>query len=95
MNRCSNVIGFYRMSTGGISGTVANPRIVFAAAIKTKAYGILISHNHPSGNLQPGREIIHLTNKIRNAGVLLGIKVLDHIIVTNEGYYSFNDGENT
>lgn len=91
LNRIKKVIGVYRVSSGGITGTVADPRLIFAAAIKAKASAMVISHNHPSGNLQPSREDIQLTNKIKNAGILLDIKVIDHLIVTSESYYSFRD----
>jgi DNA repair protein RadC len=91
LNRGNKIIGVYRMSTGGISGTVADPRLIFAAAIKAKAQKIITSHNHPSGNLRPSREDINLTDKIQKAGILFGIKVMDHLIVTGDGYYSFKD----
>jgi DNA repair protein RadC len=91
LNRLDKVIGIFRVSTGGITGTVADPRLIFGAAIKAKASGIILSHNHPSGNLNPSREDNALTSKIKNAGNLLDIRVLDHIIVTSDGYYSFAD----
>ncbi len=91
LNRANKVLGIYEVSTGGISGTVADPRVIFAAALKANCCGIIISHNHPSGNLKPSRQDEALTQKIKQAGELLDIKLLDHVIITNESYYSFAD----
>jgi DNA repair protein RadC len=91
LNKANKVLGVYQVSTGGISGTVADPRVVFAAALKANACAIIISHNHPSGNLKPSRQDEDLTLKMKHAGEFLDIKVLDHIIVTSEAYYSFAD----
>ena len=91
MNRANRVLGIYVLSTGGVTGTVADPKLVFIAALKSNSCNIILSHNHPSGNLKPSKADEDLTNKIKQAGILLDIKVLDHIIVTSEGYYSFAD----
>ena len=91
MNRANRVLGIYVLSTGGATGTVADPKLVFIAALKSNSCNIILSHNHPSGNLKPSKADEDLTNKIKQAGILLDIKVLDHIIVTSEGYYSFAD----
>jgi DNA repair protein RadC len=91
LNRSNKVLGVVDMSSGGITGTVADPRLVLLAAIKGNAVGILISHNHPSGNFKPSNADEELTQKIKNAGKFLDIKLLDHIIITSEGYYSFAD----
>ena len=91
LNRANKVLGIYEVSTGGISGTVADPRLIFVAALKANASSIVISHNHPSGNLKPSRQDEELTSKIKQAGQFLDIKVLDHLIVTPEAYYSFAD----
>jgi DNA repair protein RadC len=91
LNRANKVLGVYDVSSGGISGTVADPRVIFVAALKANASGIIISHNHPSGNLKPSRQDEDLTQKIKLAGQLLDIKLMDHVIVTTEGYYSFAD----
>jgi len=90
-NRANKVLGISEVSSGGISGTVADPKIIFAAAIKGAASGIIIAHNHPSGNLNPSQSDIDLTRKIKEGGRLLEIQLLDHIILTSEGYYSFAD----
>ena len=91
MNRAQRVLGIYELSTGGVAGTVADPKLVFTAALKANACNIILSHNHPSGNLKPSRADEELTKKIATGGMYLDIKVIDHIIVTREGYYSFAD----
>ncbi|MEX2591718.1 MAG: JAB domain-containing protein, partial [Anditalea sp.] len=75
----------------GVSGTVADPKLIFGAAIKSSASGILLSHNHPSGQLRPSDADIKLTKKLKDGGQYLEISVLDHIIITSEGYCSFAD----
>jgi DNA repair protein RadC len=89
LNRGNSVIGIYEVSSGGITGTVADPRLILAAAIKSLAVSIILSHNHPSGNLKPSRADEELTQKIKVAASYHEIKVTDHIIITSEGYYSF------
>ncbi|MEI2822685.1 MAG: JAB domain-containing protein [Chitinophagaceae bacterium] len=93
LNRANKVIGVYEASAGGLTGTVADPRLILAAAIKSLAVSIVLSHNHPSGNLKPSRADEELTQKIKAAAAYHDIKVIDHIIITSEGYYSFaNEG---
>lgn len=91
LNRSNRVLGIYEVSTGGVTGTVADPRLIFVAALKANACAIMISHNHPSGNLKPSQADEQLTQKIKHGGQLLDIKLLDHIIITSEGYFSFAD----
>lgn len=91
LNRGNKVLGIYEVSTGGMAGTIADPKVIFSAALKACASSIILSHNHPSGNLKPSNADIQLTKKIVNAGNLLDIAVLDHVIVSAEGYYSFAD----
>lgn len=91
LNRANRVIGCYEVSLGGISGTVADPKVIFAAALKSCASSIILAHNHPSGNLSPSTADIQLTSKIKQGGQLLDIAVLDHIILSAEEYYSFAD----
>ena len=91
INRAHKVLGICEISTGGVSGTVADPKIIFAAAIKANASCIILAHNHPSGNLKPSQSDIELTRKIKEGGKLLEIQMLDHLILTTEGYYSFAD----
>lgn len=91
LNRANKVIGVCHISQGGVAGTVADPKIIFQHAIKGNATGIIISHNHPSGNLNPSQADIDFTKKVKEGGKLLEIKMLDHIIMTPEKYYSFAD----
>jgi len=91
LNRNNKVLAIYELSTGGISGTIADPRLVFTAALKANAVSIVLCHNHPSGNLRPSKQDEDLTQKFKCAGQFLDIKVLDHIIITAESYYSFAD----
>lgn len=91
LNRANKVIGVYEASAGGLTGTVADPRLILAAAIKSLAVSIILSHNHPSGNLKPSRADEELTQKIKFAAAYHDIRVIDHIIITSEGYYSFAD----
>ena len=91
LNRGNKVIGIYEASAGGLTGTVADPRLILAAAIKSLSVSIILSHNHPSGNLKPSRADEELTQKIKVAASYHDIRVLDHIIITSEGYYSFAD----
>jgi DNA repair protein RadC len=96
LNRANKVLGIFEVSSGSATGTVADPKLVFAAAIKTNACGIILAHyvkahNHPSGNLQPSQADIDLTRRMKEGGKLLEIQLLDHVILTSEGYYSFAD----
>lgn len=91
LNRANKVLGAYDVSSGGISGTVADPRVIFVAALKANCSGIIVSHNHPSGNMKPSMKDEELTQKLKQAGQLLDIKLFDHLIVSIEGYYSFAD----
>jgi len=76
------------VSKGGLSATVADPKIIFYMALQQQASGIILVHNHPSGNLKPSHQDIDLTKKISAAGKMLEINVLDHLIITDNGYYS-------
>ena len=91
LNRANRVLGIIEISTGGLSGTVADPKIIFAAALKSAASSIILVHNHPSGQLTPSQADINLTRKLKSAGEYLDIAVVDHIILTSESYYSFAD----
>ncbi len=91
LNRANKVLGYSVISTGGISGTVADPKIIFQTALKSNATSIILIHNHPSGNIKPSGDDISLTKKIKKAGDVLDIPVLDHVILTSEMYYSFAD----
>jgi len=91
LNRANKVLGIFEASSGGMAGTVADPKLIFSTALKGCASSIILSHNHPSGNLKPSQSDINLTNKLISAGRFLEIEVLDHVILSNEGYYSFAD----
>ncbi|WP_343614975.1 JAB domain-containing protein [Flavobacterium sp.] len=91
LNQSNRVLGIYEVSSGGIAGTVVDMRLLFAAALKAAAVGIIISHNHPSGKTFPSEADKNMTRKIHQAGKLLDIPLLDHLIVTPETYYSFAD----
>jgi hypothetical protein len=91
LNQANEIIGYYKHSKGAINATVADIRIVLATALKALAVSMVIAHNHPSGNLKPSRADEQLTDKIKQGSSLIDVKLLDHIIVTKEGYYSFAD----
>ncbi len=92
LNRANKIIGVQVVSKGGITGTIADPRLIMATALKVAAIGIVLCHNHPSSNLQPSSADIEITKKIESASKFLDIKLLDHIIISPSGeYYSFID----
>ncbi len=91
LNRANKVLAAYDVSRGGLTGTVADPRLILSTALKVTAVGMVVAHNHPSGSLKPSQADIQLTDKIKDAGKLLDITLLDHVIVTANGYYSFAD----
>lgn len=91
LNRSNQVLKKQQISSGGVSGTVADPKIIFNKALEELASGIILVHNHPSGNLKPSQADILLTKKLKQAGEVLEIAVLDHVIFTDSGYYSFAD----
>jgi len=91
LDRANRVLCFYNVSKGGQTGTVVDAKVVFAAALKCKANYIILSHNHPSGNIHPSIQDIEITKKLVAGAKLLDLKVLDHIIVTPYDYYSFAD----
>ncbi len=91
LNRSNKVLGVYPLSKGGVSGTFVDPKLVFSVALKCNASALIFAHNHPSGNLSPSENDKGLTKKLISAGRFLDMKVLDHLIITTEGYYSFAD----
>ncbi|PBJ05620.1 JAB domain-containing protein [Flavobacterium sp. ACN6] len=91
LSQSNTVLGLYEASSGGMSGTVVDIRVLFTAALKARAAGIIIAHNHPSGGTVPSQPDIMITRKIAQAGTILDIKLLDHLILTAESYYSFAD----
>jgi DNA repair protein RadC len=91
LNRSNRIIQYQVISSGGITGTVADPRIILKKAVELDAINLILSHNHPSGSLKPSKADEELTFKIKEAAKYFDMKVLDHVIVSQEGYYSFAD----
>jgi len=92
LNRANFVIKKKLVSSGGISGTTVDPRIIFKEAIENLASGIILIHNHPSGNLKPSQSDLQITEKLKEGGNFMDLPILDHIIFSNDGFYSFKDG---
>lgn len=91
LNRANEIIRPQQISIGGVAGTVADPKMIFKAAIEHLASSIILVHNHPSGNLTPSQADKDLTKKVKEAGRMLDIPVLDHLIFSDNGYFSFAD----
>lgn len=91
LNRSNFVLGIYNLSMGGVSSTIVDIKLIFAVALKCNASAIILCHNHPSGNLKPSDADKEITKKIKQASEIFDIKLLDHIIITSNGYYSFQD----
>jgi len=88
LNQAGRVLGIFELSSGGVAGTIIDVKLIFVAALKANASGIIISHNHPSGSLIPSNADIINTRQIVAAGKLLDLPVFDHLILTTEGYIS-------
>ena len=91
LNNSNKVVGFYKLSSGGMTGTVVDVRMIFTTALNCLATAIIIAHNHPSGTLQPSEADKAITRRIKEASKTLDISVLDHLIITDEDFYSFAD----
>lgn len=91
LNRRNAILGIEKMSAGGISGTIMDMRMIYKRAIEHQASGIILVHNHPSGNLKPSSADLDITSKAKSAGTALDIQLLDHLIISEHGYYSFAD----
>lgn len=91
LDRANNTTGYAKISQGGVAGTIVDPKIIAKYAVDFLASGIILAHNHPSGNTVPSIQDREMTSKLKNAMKLLDIEVLDHIILTSEDYYSFAD----
>ena len=91
LNRANEIIAEKVLSTGGVSSTVIDPRVIFKEAVNYLASSIMVSHNHPSGNTKPSQQDIVITQKLKEGGKILDIVLLDHIIITDRGYFSFSD----
>lgn len=91
LNRANNVMAVHELSSGGISGTVVDNKLIFSAALKMLASGIILAHNHPSDTLRPSTQDLEITKKIKLAASTLEMEVLDHIVLSTDSYYSFAD----
>lgn len=93
LNNANKVLGIYHAFAGQSTAVLVDIRLIFAAAIKANATGIIMAHNHPSGNLKPSKTDMLLTDKMKFVAELMDIKIVDHLIINNEGYYSMVEGE--
>ena len=93
LNNANQVLGIYPLSKGGTNSTVVDVKILFSVALKSNATSIIIAHNHPSENLNPSEADKRLTQKIKEGANYLDIKLLDHLIITKDNYYSFADNQ--
>lgn len=91
LNRTNKVLGIYSLAKGGITACVVDVRIILSVALKTLATGIIMVHNHPSGNLKPSQDDLNITKKLKEACNILDIALIDHLIITKDDYFSFAD----
>ena len=91
LNTAKEILGYYNHTVGGINATLADRRLILATALASASVGIIVSHNHPSGNLKPSEADIQLTRRLRDGAATLDIQLLDHVIISKKGYYSFAD----
>ena len=91
LNQSNQVLGYTLISEGGITETCADVRIILQAALLTNSVALILAHNHPTGNLKPSRQDMEITKQVKDAAQIMRIKVLDHLILTDAGYYSFAD----
>ena len=91
LNRANEIIGKEQISKGGLSGTIADGKVIFHKALEMKSSGIILAHNHPSGQLNPSHQDIKLTKSLVSFGKYIDLYILDHLIVTDQNYYSFAD----
>jgi DNA repair protein RadC len=91
LNNAKEVLGWVKVSTGGLDSSTVDPRVVFGIALQTAATAIIVAHNHPSGSLKPSPQDEQVTRRLKQAGELLGIQVLDHLIITKDSAFSFVD----
>ena len=89
LNRANRILGWAKISQGGLSGTVADPKVIFQVALKSNACSLILAHNHPSGNGEPSREDIDITKQIAESGKIIGIPCHDHIIFADDSFTSF------
>ena len=91
LNQANQVLGYTLISEGGITETSVAVRVILQAALLTNSVALVLAHNHPSGNLRPSRQDMEITKQVKEAAKLIRITVIDHLILTDAGYYSFSD----
>jgi len=91
LNRANKVVGFYKLASGGMSSVIMDTKVIYTVALNSGASSIIVAHNHPSGQLFPSDADRQVTKRLIQAGLIMDIPLLDHIIITDEGYYSFGD----
>ena len=91
LNQANQVLGYTLISEGGITETSVDVRVILQAALLTNSMALVLAHNHPSGNLRPSRQDMEITKQVKEAAKLIRITVIDHLILTDAGYYSFSD----
>ena len=91
LNNSNKVVGYFKLSSGGMTSTVVDVRMIYAVGLKCMATCVIVAHNHPSGKITPSDADKQITKKIKEAGEFMDIKLLNHIIVTDENYFSFQD----
>lgn len=91
LNRVHNTLGYAKISQGGVNCTIVDKRIVAKYAVESLASGVILVHNHPSGNIKPSREDDRLTSEVQSCLSLFEVKLIDHLVITENGYYSYND----
>jgi len=91
LNNANKVLAREKISAGGITGTLVDTRIIFKKGLEVMATAVILCHNHPSGTLKPSESDLQLTRKIKEAGTILDIRILDHLIITDSSFYSFAD----
>ncbi len=91
LNKRNEVLGYFKLSSGGTDLTIIDARIVYTVALNSLAHAIVVAHNHPSGTLRPSQADIQVTKKLKSYGELLGIPLIDHLIITETNYFSMLD----
>jgi len=91
MNRQNQILGYHQLSKGGMAGTVVDVRLIYQVALKACATSLILAHNHPSGNLETSDADRRVTNQIKQAGVIMDIPLLDHLIMTTDSFLSMAD----
>lgn len=91
LNRAKRVIGIVEISSGGFAGTVVDPKVIFSIALKCAASGLVLAHNHPSSNIKPSQADLTITRRLVEAGKILDLEILDHLILSRYKYFSFGD----